>query len=181
MHHPLNRFGCWLFIFFSILSSSSVHTARALELTTTVTLPTVSTTNVQDFLSRPVNWPQIVLSSNSVASKVDNPELPLLPNAQVDEFFGLNLLSVTWVCTKNIPGEALIVESKEGLRGIAKDCAMEFGIEPRGNSGSQVTLTMKYTPTSPLALAATPALVADNWIALNVLLPLALNKKSKVG
>ena len=38
-----------------------------------------------------------------------------------------------------------------------------------------VQLTMEYTPTNPLAVLAIPVLTVDNWIALNVLLPAAVD------
>jgi len=39
----------------------------------------------------------------------------------------------------------------------------------------EVRLTMAYNPLSPIALLATPILIVDNWIALNVLLPAAVD------
>jgi hypothetical protein len=153
----------------------------AFELKTTSTLSQVSPSELQDFLARPVHWPEIVLSSNQVMSTDGNTaavEQPLTrSSSSIKEYFGLNFLSVEWVCTQNVPGEKLIVESQDGLKGIAKDCVMDFDIRKGDYNGSSVTLTMNYTPESPLAIAATPVLMADNWIALNVLLPMALRRK----
>jgi hypothetical protein len=46
-----------------------------------------------------------------------------------------------------------------------------------GEDTAKVVLTMGYDPVSPIALAATPVLVLDNWMALKVLLPRAINNK----
>jgi hypothetical protein len=122
-----------------------------------------------------------VASSNSVGSLDDyNENDPLQVGNQVKEFFGMNLLSVTWTCTKNEPGK-LVVKATEGLPGIAKDCSMKFDISDvspeNGEDTAKVVLTMGYDPVSPIALAATPVLVLDNWMALKVLLPRAINNK----
>lgn len=171
---------------------------QAIQLKTSATLTGVSSTSLQDFLARPIHWPEIVASSNRV-DVVDNnssrskssrgsrsssdskdwdPSLPLRPGSSVQEYFGLNLLSVDWTCTENKPGR-LIVKSPKGLVGIADSCVMDFSIKEATGTISQTTvvLTMEYNPLSPVALLATPALVADNWIALNVLLPAAIKKK----
>lgn len=147
--------------------------AVAIQLTTRAKIPFLSATELQDFLARPIHWPQIVASSDGVScknDKDDDPRLPLTPGKSVDEMFGLGLLSVTWTCTQSKPGSLLEVKSPEGVPGIAKDCSMRFDIQE-----NQVILTMGYEPVSPLALLATPVLVVDNWIALNVLLPAAVD------
>ena len=80
----------------------------------------------------------------------------------------------------NEPGR-LVVVSPNGVPGIATDCVMDFefnqleGSAASDDEGTRVRLTMEYTPKSPLAVLATPALVVDNWLALNVLLPAAVD------
>ena len=75
------------------------------------------------------------------------------------------------------------MKSPKGLVGIADSCVMDFFIKETTTTSTisspttKVTLTMEYNPLSPVALLATPALVADNWVALNVLLPAAIKKK----
>ena len=95
--------------------------------------------------------------------------LPLNPGMSVKEFFGLGLLSVEWTCRKS-PKGTFLVESPEGIPGVAKDCSMNFEFE-----NNQICLTMGYTPVSVLAILAMPILIIDNWIALNVLLPAAVD------
>jgi len=141
--------------------------SKALQLTTTAPSK-LSARDLQDFLSRPANWPGIVASSNRVENK--DPSLPLKKGMQVKEYFGANLLSVDWTCRESQPGQTLVVESPNGLPGIADKCAMRFKIQD-----NQVQLEMEYNPLSPIALLATPVLVVDNWIALNVLLPAAVD------
>jgi hypothetical protein len=50
-------------------------------------------------------------------------------------------------------------------------------ISTTSDDTAKVVLTMGYDPVSPIALAATPVLMLDNWMALQVLLPLALKAK----
>lgn len=103
----------------------------------------------------------------------------------VIEFFALNQFQVEWTCTTNEPGR-LVVVSPNGVPGIAKDCVMDFKFDSAVSStaataireeDTKVQLTMEYTPESPLAVLATPALVVDNWLALNVLLPAAVDTR----
>eukprot|EP00977_Amphora_coffeiformis_P013970 scaffold3821_cov173-Amphora_coffeaeformis.AAC.9 len=150
--------GTWL----SLLRLRSIF---ALQLTTTARsrLPAVE---LHDFLARPIHWPQIVASSDSVSSDDQDPSLPLRPGKSVDEFFGVGLLSVKWTCKQSKTGSLLVVESAHGIPGIAKDCSMRFDVQD-----DEVTLTMGYEPVSPLAILATPVLIVDNGIALNLLLP----------
>ena len=94
----------------------------------------------------------------------------------VREVFGLPPLlplRVCWRCEKNDePEGALSVVSEKGLSGIARDCRMDFIIREAEVGGSaSVELTMTYTPSSPIALLAVPALILDNAFALKVLLP----------
>lgn len=139
------------------------------RLTTKAKNPLGNAGALQDFLSRPVHWPQIVASSDKVQSDKFNVEDVMKPGQSVDEIFGMGLLSVTWTCRQAQPGR-FIVESPSGVPGIATDCSMQFDIQDDG-----VDLTMGFTPVSPLAYLATPVLVVDNWIALNVLLPAAMD------
>ena len=185
--------------------------------TTSPRLAAFGSGSLQDFVSRPIHWPEIVLSSNRVEvvkarqrqqsgpkggplssvralfgssdSNGNNPKAPVArqPHASASdalgslevgdtvlEYFALNQFVVEWTCTESEPGR-LVVVSKDGVGGIATDCAMEFGFDDNGPNGGSVALTMEYTPKSPLAVLATPALVVDNWLALNVLLPAAVD------
>jgi hypothetical protein len=96
----------------------------------------------------------------------------LTAGVSVKEYFGMNLLSVTWICRQSTEGKSLVVESPDGVPGMATDCSMAFCIQD-----NQVTLTMGYNPVSPLAYLATPVLIIDNWIALNILLPAAVDPR----
>ena len=149
-----------------LLFASPPEPAAALELTTTAKSK-LSANNLQDFISRPINWPKIVASSTSVSS--EDPSVPLKRGDSVDEYFGLNLLSVKWTCEETQPG-FLVVRAPEGVPGIADNCSMNFEFKE-----NQVKLTMGYNPLSPLAILATPVLIVDNWLALNVLLPAAVD------
>jgi len=169
---------------------------------------------VQNFVSRPVHWPEIVLSSNraeviknSNKQEVFNPfsflrtqdsgkttsdaitdtgnqSYEILKEGDtVIEYFALNQFQVEWTCTTNKPGR-LVVVSPDGVPGIASDCVMDFEFDTTANAADDameeatvVTLTMEYTPQSPLAVLATPALVVDNWLALNILLPAAVDSR----
>ena len=141
----------------------------AIQLTTTAR-SRLSAVDLHDFLARPIHWPQIVASSDSVSSGDHDPSLPLRPGKTVKEYFGLGLLSVKWTCKESKTGSLLVMESPDGVPGIARDCSMRFNIQ-----GNEVTLIMGYEPVSPLALLATPVLILDNWIALNVLLPVVVD------
>ena len=137
------------------------------RLTTKAKNPLGNAAALQDFLSRPVHWPRIVASSDKVESNTFNVEESMTPGQAVEEIFGMGLLSIVWTCRQSQPGR-FMVESTDGVPGIATDCRMEFEIQ-----GETVQLTMGYIPVSPLAYLATPLLVVDNWVALNLLLPAA--------
>jgi hypothetical protein len=150
-----------------VLVISSV-TVTAFQLTTTAKSK-LSAKDLQDFIARPSNWPKIVASSNKVASVDSDPTIPLRRGACVEEYFALSLLSVQWTCEISKPG-TLVVRAPDGVPGIANDCSMRFDLED-----NEVTLTMGYNPLSPLAILAVPVLMVDNWVALNVLLPAAVD------
>lgn len=154
-------------IAFAVCLLWSIDPSSAITLKTTAP-STLSALQLQDFISRPSNWPDIVASSNSVENS--DPSSPLKRGMQVTEYFGLNLLSVDWTCRKATAG-TLEVESPKGLKGIADQCAMRFDFQDQ-----KVTLEMEYNPLSPIALLATPVLIVDNWIALNILLPAAVDQ-----
>ena len=139
-----------------------------IRLTTKARNPLGNAAALQDYLSRPVHWPQIVASSDKVEgnSSFDVGD-PMKPGQSVDEIFGMGLMRVAWTCRRARPGR-FVVESPGGVPGIATGCRMEFDIRDDG-----VDLTMGYTPASPAAYLAAPVLAVDNWIALNVLLPAA--------
>lgn len=159
----------------AIFLAAVLSTTSALSLTTRAKSK-LSAVELQDFLATASNWPKIVASSNRVSSATDDkttagwdPTIPMKKGSSVTEYFGLNLLSVTWTCevsTKN----KLLVRSPDGLAGIADNCSMEFDIQD-----GEVQLTMGYNPLSPIAWLATPILIVDNWFALNVLLPAAVD------
>ncbi|CAJ1948521.1 unnamed protein product [Cylindrotheca closterium] len=172
----------WIFLLSLFLTMLPSGTHALIELRTSAKTNQMTAAELQDYLSRPIHWPQIVGSSDSVKCLDGyNENDPLQVGNRVKEFFGMNLLSVTWTCTKNEPGK-LVVKAPEGLPGIAKECSMKFDItnvlEKNGEATAKVVLTMGYDPVSPIALAATPVLVLDNWMALKVLLPRAINKQS---
>jgi len=182
-----------------------------------------SINSLQNFISRPIHWPEIVLSSNRVeviknknskkqeafkpfsflrtqmseqttsdttAANAADPSYDTLKVGDtVIEYFALNQFQVEWTCTTNEPGR-LVVVSPDGVPGIATDCVMDFEFEDAVNTNTNananadaideatvVRLTMEYTPQSPLAVLATPALVVDNWLALNILLPAAIDTR----
>jgi hypothetical protein len=143
-----------------------ISSVTAFELTTTAKSK-LSAKDLQDFIARPSNWPKIVASSNKVVSK--DPLIPLKRGASVEEYFGLSLLSVQWKCEESKPN-SLVVRAPDGVSGIANDCVMRFDF-----ADNEVKLTMGYNPLSPLAILAVPVLIVDNWIALNVLLPAAVD------
>ena len=161
---------------------------------------------VQNFISRPIHWPDIVLSSNRVeviknreekkvfkpfsfmgipepkettSNSAENDVNPASDTVEtgdtIVEYFALSQFKVKWRCTTNKPGRLVFV-SPDGVPGIAKDCVMDFQFDTAANEeATVVALTMEYTPESPLAVLATPALVVDNWLALNLLLPAAVD------
>ncbi|OEU10882.1 hypothetical protein FRACYDRAFT_246757 [Fragilariopsis cylindrus CCMP1102] len=209
------------------LSMSPISIPSTTKTKTKTTNKVVSVSPLQDFISRPIHWPDIVLSSDSVevikkqqkqsssakkntssflqrilTDKSNNTEDKtddrltsstsssssssiLQVGDIVNEYFALNQLQVQWECIKNEPNQ-LIVSSINGLDGIATDCIMNFEffndndnavIDNDKESSTVVQLTMEYTPASPIAIVATPILIIDNWIALNILLPIAIDTK----
>ena len=148
--------------------------SHAISLKTRSVISSVRATELQRFLATTENWPKIVASSMAV--ETTTPSLPLTVGAKVDEVFGLPPLlplRVCWRCEKNDESEGtLSVVSEKGLSGIARDCRMDFIIrDAEGGGSASVELTMTYTPSSPIALLAVPALILDNAFALKVLLP----------
>jgi hypothetical protein len=207
------------------LSMSPISIPSTTTKTTTKTNNKVVVSPLQDFISRPIHWPDIVFSSDSVeviknqkqsssgkkntssflqriltdksntqdktddrlssSSSSSSSSSILQVGDIVNEYFALNQLQVQWECIKNEPNQ-LIVSSINGLDGIATDCIMNFefssendndAIDNDKESSTVVQLTMEYTPTSPIAIIATPILIIDNWIALNILLPIAIDTK----
>jgi hypothetical protein len=150
--------------------------ANALRLVTTTTLPDVAPAVAAAFLATPANWPNVVLSSQSVRGVADTDvTAPMQVGQSVDEIFGLPPilpLAVRWTCTAVEPGR-LTFASPTGLDGVAKNCGMDFTITADG-AGSSVELVMSYDATSPLATIAAPVLAADNALALRVLLSRAI-------
>ena len=150
----------------------------ALRLTTTASLPSVSSQRVKDFLATPSNWPTIVASSKAVAG-VDGSDVsrPLEEGESVDETFGLLPilpLRVRWQRTAASDPNALAFRSPQGVPGLATDCAMDFTFADEGDSGCRLELVVSYEPASPVATGVAPLLAADNELALKVLLPRAL-------
>lgn len=168
--------------FTAVLFTVSLLQVHTVELRTTARIarPSVSPRELAQFLATPSHWPQIVLSSVAVAG--DDVDRPLRRGASVEEIFGappVLPLSVSWTCERfNETAGILDVRSADGLAGVANDCRMLFTIAEaaNGNGACDVELRMSYSPISPLAQLATPVLAADNWLALNVLLPAALAK-----
>jgi len=175
-HDGLHRF-LWVLLFlwnFQDLTNTGtglVVTAYSssppVTLKTSALNPLGDSRRLLDYISRPIHWPEIVASSNGVESPTMDVTQSMRPGQTVNEIFGMGLLSVQWKCRTSKPG-IFIVESTNGVPGIATNCRMEFEIED-----DRVDFTMGYTPTSPLALLATPVLIVDNWFALNVLLKAA--------
>jgi hypothetical protein len=151
-----------------LIQTSLLLTLTAgLQITTTAKSK-LQQAELQNFLATPCNWPKIVASSNRVVSK--DPTVPLRRGSSVEEYFGLNLLFVKWQCVESKPG-TIVVRSPDGITGIANDCSMRFDIDDE-----EVNLTMGYNPLSPLAILAFPVLAVDNWVALNILLPAAVDR-----
>ena len=157
-----------------------IASATAIRLTTSTTLPTTSVASAHAFLATPSNWPNFVLSSCAVRSNSNDVTQPFTPGMVVDEVFGLPPilpLEVTWECVEaDVERGKLSFAAPDGLRGIAKDCMMDFTIRSDGVSGCTVDLAMSYEATNPLAVAALPVLNLDNTIAVQLALPRALAK-----
>ena len=157
-----------------LLSSATA----ALTLSTRTVVPSsTAPAALHDFLATPTNWPKIVLSSWSVEGASVDEDRPLAEGESVDEIFGappVLPLSVRWTCEQSDKERGILkFKSPAGLEGVASDCKMEFEITP-GADGTALELLMSYEPVSPLAVVASPVLVADNAFALKVLLPRAL-------
>ena len=152
-----------------VLSSNRVEVIKNNE------KPSSSSSLFQFFQSR--------TQEKTASTTAMNPMDPSLETLEVGdtviEYFALNQFQVEWTCTTNEPGR-LVVVSPNGVPGIATDCVMDFefdAADATDDDAAEVRLTMGYTPESPLAVLATPALVIDNWLALNVLLPAAVDTR----
>ena len=151
-----------------------------IQLRTRATIPGVTPAALHAFLATPANWPNIVLSSDSVRAVGAGgapTDAPLGVGDAVDEIFGappILPLRVTWTCVAtDEAGGTLDLVSDAGLGGVARDCRMKFAVAD-ASDGVRVELQMSYTPTSILATLAQPILRLDNEIALRVLLRRAL-------
>ena len=151
--------------------------ANALTLMTRGRVSALPPAELHRFLATPANWPRIVASSVGVEG--DGVAEPLRRGRFVDELFGLPPLlplRVAWTCEALDEAAGLLdVRSAPGLEGVATDCRMRFDVRSDGAGGSVVDLVMSYEPASPLAVAAVPVLAIDNYVALNVLLPRAVD------
>jgi hypothetical protein len=171
------------FILVELFSSSqwilnNNNFAYAIQLRTVAKIPR-SALSVQDYISRPIHWPEFVLSSNRVSiigngkkNKNNDNSQVLTKGIKVEEYFGMNLLFVEWTCLRNVPGKFVV--TSDGLSGIASNCKMEFTFQ-EDTASAEVQMIMEYTPESILAILATPILVVDNWVALNILLKAAVD------
>ena len=113
---------------------------KRIELKTTAKNPFASQVALQDFLVRPVHWPLIVASSDSVKpvlspqanrnsdwvetlsrgrrvapSSAIDVSTPLEVGQSVEEVFGLGLLKVRWTCKYSTLDRLLVVSPKEYL------------------------------------------------------------------
>lgn len=156
-------------------------TADALvSLRTSTTLRNVSKRKVFDFIATCDNWPDIVLSSVGVKGR--KTDTPMKRGITVDEIFGLPPLlplTVSWKCvTSDSRKGVLDVTSVLGVPGLASNCRMRFDIQESSSVPveTKVDLTMEYDPENILALLAIPVLSLDNTLALQVLLPNAINR-----
>mmetsp|Transcript_9810 Transcript_9810/g.15077 ORF Transcript_9810/g.15077 Transcript_9810/m.15077 type:complete len:335 (-) Transcript_9810:104-1108(-) len=185
----------------SAIGVSKTNAYSPISLTTTSSLSKTSAQTLYKFLGAPANWPKIVASSHSVVSPQGKDlGIPLKVSESVDEIFGLPPLlplSVSWKCVKSIPPTNtkpgyLDFYSQDGLGGVATNCRMQFVIEDPPSSSSSSTavddtsccnvkLDMSYEPVSPIAVLAIPALVIDNAVALQVLLPSVLTSQSSLS
>jgi hypothetical protein len=162
-----------------IITITLQHTIAAFQLKSSSAIPNIDPTNLHNFLATPSNWPDIVLSSHSVKGSENRVDIPLKVGQSVEEIFGLPPLlplSVEWKCVKsNIKDGKLEFYSKDGVPGFANECKMIFNIQQK-TSGSEcvVDLIMDFEPTNPLIPFAVPFLSIDNNLALNVLLPKAI-------
>jgi hypothetical protein len=167
--------------------------------TSSTTIPKITREEMHSFLANPKHWPQIVLSSHSVKTPAfaTNPvDVPMNVGDYVEEVFGLPPLlplSVIWKCVKSDPNVddgtcGLEFYSENGVPRLAKNCKMKFIISEESLSlgssgpnemGCQVDLLMEFEPRNPLITAGIPFLNADNNIALKVLLPKAIRKRTK--
>jgi hypothetical protein len=159
-------------------NNNNNNVAYAIQLRTVAKLPR-SALSVQDYISRPIHWPEFVLSSNRVSilgngkkNKNNDNSQVLTKGMKVEEYFGMNLLFVEWTCLQNVPGNFVV--TSDGLSGIASNCKMAFTFK-EDTASAEVQMIMEYTPESILAILATPILVVDNWLALNILLKAAVD------
>lgn len=147
-----------------------------MQVKTRTTLKGHSQERVKRFLATPCNWPNIVASSWSV--KGDSVNVPLKPQSQVKEIFGLPPilpLGVSWTCVQSTD-DTLDVVSKQGVPGVACDCRMLFEIQEMNRDETSVELTMEYEPVNVLGTFAMPILTIENALALRVLLPYRLQQ-----
>jgi hypothetical protein len=156
--------------------STCIPSFALVQVKTQTTLKGHSQEQVKRFLATPCNWPNIVASSWSV--KGDSVNVPLKPQSQVKEIFGLPPilpLGVSWTCAQSTDG-TLDVVSKQGVPGVACDCQMLFEIQEMNRDETSVELTMEYEPVNVLGTFAIPILTIDDALALKVLLPYRLQQ-----
>ena len=192
-----------------VSSSSHVSSFATISVKTTATIQgSYTKAQVLHFLATPSNWPQVVLSSWSVEDGTLATNEPFQKRGDtVRERIGIPpilLPTIEWECASSNN-----IRSPKGIRGLASNCRMLFEIAddcrygPDGdddenekrttlitttmssNSNSSCTtstnvrLTIEYAPENALAQLAVPVLALDNAIALNVLLPYALQQQQK--
>mmetsp|Transcript_8063 Transcript_8063/g.17477 ORF Transcript_8063/g.17477 Transcript_8063/m.17477 type:complete len:195 (-) Transcript_8063:363-947(-) len=183
------------FLFSLLLLSDSIHRshihthgALAFQLQSSATIRNIQRDELHDFLATPTHWPEIVLSSHSVkcppSSSNDRIDVPLKEGDAVEEIFGLPPLlplSVMWKCVKSDkPNGRLEFYSDEGVPGFADRCAMKFDIsEYPERKCCSVDLAMEFMPLNPIVPLGIPLLNLDNNLAINVLLPKALEKSAR--
>ena len=136
-------------LLFALVVFININSITSFQLSTTSTIKGISSNEIHDFLATPTNWPNIVLSSNSVKeskTKSNRIDIPLQVGDEVEEVFGLPPLlplSVVWKCVESSPPKRrssnnktnknnegrLEFYSSDGVPNLAKDCKMKFVIQ----------------------------------------------------
>ena len=80
----------------------------------------------------------------------------------------INFVSLKWICELYDSPHRVLFRSYEGIQGIAHNCSLQFDVV----NTNDVMFTVEYDAVSFLGLLAAPILKIDNWLTLNVLLPL---------
>ena len=159
----------WLPLVAQTLSASALQVT---QVTSTVQLRGVTSSEAFDLLATPSNWADMAAASHRVSGQTTR----LRAGDRVEELAGappLLPLQFDWTCEVSDPGAGILeLKSTAGAGPFAAGCRREARVLTATDGGCAVELSFSYTPGEGAPWALVGLLVrADNALTTRLLLP----------